>query len=255
MSPHIAEFFNTLSNFAYIAAGLSCLRQARAHACLRADRRFAAAAVALMATGVCSAWFHATLHQHAQRADEVSENAVLVFLASTATADAGVDGANGLFRSLLHCFFAAAGICLVTAFLFCEVHLIVMVLVLLRRLRAVAAADERVRPHIVRAAVLGSAGFGCWLVDRVGCGALLAVTRRWGVPNPQLHAFWHLLTGAALHEAFFVNAVSALVRATRAKHGELPMHRTCCGMLAAVPLQAAVPATAVPIVSERLKSK
>ena len=248
VSPFIAEFFNTLSNAAYVVAGLSCLRQARAHACLRADRRFAAAAVAIILTGAASAWFHATLHQHAQRADEAVENAAVVLLAGTASAGAGASASAGaLPRALLHCAAAAAGVCFVTAFLFCEVHLIAMVLVLLRRLRGLAAADKRVRPHILRAAVLGAAGFGCWLVDRVGCGAVLAATRRWGLPNPQLHAWWHLLTGAALHEAFYVSAVGALVRATRAQHGALPLHRTCCGLLAAVPLQPPVPATAVPV--------
>ena len=80
VSPHVAEFYNTASSACYVVAGLSCLRRARAHAPLRRDGHFTLAAIAIILTGVFSAWFHATLTWRSQKADEAAENAALVLL-------------------------------------------------------------------------------------------------------------------------------------------------------------------------------
>jgi hypothetical protein len=103
-------------------------------------------------------------------------------------------------RGLVHAAAASLGI-FVTAFLFCELHLIGIVLLTLVKVRSrVRTADLATKGtaglngavHIAAGSAL--AGFVCWLVDRLFCARLLALAF-----NPQLHAVWHLACGVALY--------------------------------------------------------
>ena len=98
---------------------------------------------------------------------------------------------------------ASAGIVLVTSFLFCELHLIGMVLLNLRRFASLTARLPALRPHLFKAALFSGSGFGCWLVDRLACDLVGQV--------PQLHAWWHLLVSLALHEALVCSTALALL--------------------------------------------
>jgi hypothetical protein len=103
LTPHIAEFWNTISNVggfilaqarllgnknsdlkqhispiaAYVVAALSAYRQSFKY---RLPVNFYFYATALLMTGACSAWFHSTLWHSAQKADESFETATLAFL-------------------------------------------------------------------------------------------------------------------------------------------------------------------------------
>eukprot|EP00041_Stephanoeca_diplocostata_P029380 m.865403 g.865403 ORF g.865403 m.865403 type:complete len:163 (+) comp23550_c0_seq5:528-1016(+) len=96
------------------------------------------------------------------------------------------------------------GITLVSAFLFCELHLIAILIVTFRRILHAAQSLPPIRRYVRRTGLLTVLGFGCWLVDRIGCSSLLHFCTVWGLPNPQLHAWWHFWTALALNEAFFV---------------------------------------------------
>ena len=54
-----------------------------------------------------------------------------------------------------------------------------------------------------RALVVTVVGGACWLADRIMCQQVQAV---------QLHAWWHVLTAIALHEAFSIAAALHLSR-------------------------------------------
>jgi len=40
-------------------------------------------------------------------------------------------------------------------------------------------------------------GFACWVVDQKFCDLLYSLP--FGIPNPQLHAWWHLAVGMNMH--------------------------------------------------------
>ena len=260
VSPHVAEFYNTASSACYVVAGLSCLRRARAHAPLRRDGHFTLAAIAIILTGVFSAWFHATLTWRSQKADEAAENAALVLLmrasqgAGTGTgtgtgtgAGTGTHGGVGgggelargggpwLLASVAHVAAATAAIFSISSFLFCELHLISMVVALLRQVGRITHDHRGLRPRALAAALMGLLGFACWLVDRLACGALEAMHGHTGLGNPQLHAWWHVLTALALHEAFYVAAVAALHRAHSQQPFGLPPATRFAGLVAVMP--------------------
>ncbi len=211
VTPHVAEFYNTLSSLSFCAAGASMLLAARAlRARLPAALLLAGPLVTLL--GLFSAAFHATLALPWQRADEVAENLSLVALLH------GARAAPAPRLLALHAVAATLGILFVHAFLFTEAHLVATAGALARALGARAAAAARkdsaanwvrglsdalaTRLGVAGAAAVG--GAAAWLVDRAACSRLA------GLPfNPQLHAVWHLAGALALHEAFSAAALAA----------------------------------------------
>ncbi len=91
---------------------------------------------------------------------------------------------------------------------FCELHLAAVIVSFIASCRQIVtpnAAQQIPRElllarHLVIASFLGLLGFAAWAVDFFLCAS---VVRALPV-NPQLHAWWHVLTALALHEALFV---------------------------------------------------
>ena len=160
-SPHVAELWNTVSSLAFLPAGLSMFLTARR---LRLPPALLAAGPLTALTGLASAGFHATLTLAGQRADEVFETLSLVALLHGLSASAP--------RALAHAAGATAGVLLVSAFLFTELHLITVATLTGVELASVArrapAAAARVRVA-TGAALVGAA---CWLADRLLCDFL-----------------------------------------------------------------------------------
>jgi hypothetical protein len=210
VSPRVAEFWNALSSLAFCAAGASMLAQDWRLPRLRAALR--CSGPLLVALGLASAAFHATLALAWQRADEVAENLALVTLLHGA-----LEPAAALAAFALHCAAAAAGVLRIHAFLFTELHLVgsaVGVAFVLSRLAralrarrgaAAAAAAAAVQQRLRVLSAAAALGAAAWLIDRTACPWLPAAL------NPQLHAWWHVLGALALHEAFAAAALAGLV--------------------------------------------
>ena len=185
VSPHVAEFYNSLSSLAFVVAGLSMWLTARS---LRLPAALLAAGPLTVLTGLASAAFHATLTLEGQRVDELFETLSLVAL---------LHGAQASARALVHAAAAAAGVLFVSAFLFTEVHLIAVAVATGAQLAGLAQRLPSVAARVRAAAGAGLAGAACWLADRLLCSFLSD-----SLPlNPQLHAWWHVLGAVCLHEA------------------------------------------------------
>lgn len=212
VSPHVAEFWNTISSLLFVLAGAHAGWRALA---LRLPALHACAAALVACTGLASAYYHASLHLVGQRADEVFENAALAALLHI-----GGHPPTPAWAVGVHVTLAAAGVLLVSAFLFTELHLIVTAVCLTVRLSRQTLPLSAASPHLggeyaarTRAAA-GAAALGAlaWLVDR----SLCSVVSAWRV-NPQLHAWWHVLGAVALHEAC---ACAALVHCVLGEGGD-----------------------------------
>lgn len=158
----VKEFWNTISNLMFVIVGLLICRQSK-H--LGLSWKFSGTGICVLLTGIASAYFHATLTLHGQRADEIFENLILVFLFR-------LDDNHGL-RLWVHAFAASFGILFVSAVLFCELHLIVMALLNTFRLYKLqlpmSGVDSKKKffsRNVVLAALLAIFGFVCWLIDR-----------------------------------------------------------------------------------------
>jgi dihydroceramidase len=208
-SSWVAEFFNTFSNAVFVAVGCwGVLRwfsgrnwgqDMQPHALM--------AAVCVVLTGLASGAFHATLMLEWQRADEIFENGILIALLHRPRIYSASGRRTSTFWPVLgpavvHFALAAVGIMTITAFLFCELHLITAVVLAFVKLRRDVAEDLDPITQIVakgemrRAFWWVVAGALCWLVDRTCCSLLRALP-----VNPQLHAWWHLCTAMSLHVA------------------------------------------------------
>ena len=216
VTPYMAEFWNTTTNVLYIYVGLKALGEARR---LELPSRFYWFALFIFLTGVCSAFFHATLWLLGQRLDEIFENAALIAMYHS-VANGNIQSSDTII--VLHFLMSAAGIVFITAFLFCEVHLIGMAILSGRQIYLQTKENEELEFHfrVRRAILLTAIGGVCWLADRLCCDQLQAIN----IPifgHPQLHASWHVFTGIALWEMFCITAALHLCRdaATNQKNG------------------------------------
>lgn len=211
------QFWNTLSNIFFLIAAIRALYLVHVH---QLPRQFLVLAWSIMLTGICSAWFHATLSYNAQKWDETFENIILIFLFYS-------DSPNQV-TPVIHAAFSALGIFTVTMFLFCEIHLISMVIITLRKVNkevtevdCMTNAAAGLSHHLKRSGLFTLTGAICWLVDRLAC-YLVSQTLPF---NPQLHAFWHFWCALAIHEAFALTSALYLYRRCldRKKKAILPL--------------------------------
>ena len=197
---YIAEFHNTWSNVFYLLVGLAALARCRR---LRLPAQFRACAACIVLTGVFSAAFHATLRLTMQRLDECFENGILIFMLHS---DRRVGG--GAFAvSLAHMAACTAGILgLSGTFLFCELHLVSVILFALAKFRRLSGAHPRtVRPLVSASAAWTGGGFASWLSDRLACDV---------TAHLHLHAAWHLCTAVALWCGFQAVSMGHLLEDT-----------------------------------------
>jgi len=183
-TPHIAELFNTLTNLAFIASALYAFHQCRR---FHLPGRFYAIAAFILLTGINSAAYHATLTWVGLKADEVSENLIFVAL---------IHMHRHYLVTALHAAVATLGVLFFHLLLFCELHIVLVSAVTIRHYYTRTAALPAVRRPFVRGFLLSLAGEACWVLDHVACGV---VGWRW-----QLHGWWHVLIGAAIHQMFVV---------------------------------------------------
>ena len=214
VSHYIAEFYNTLSNIGLVAAGAYAIWQSAREGY---GLRFIVAGGAVLLIGFGSAAYHGTLLWSAQMWDEIPMVwTMLVFIyinlrmqrgGSTALA-LGLT-AYGLLWTMIHSLgsFVAAFqvhfglLVLLGMYMNCRNVRIHSGLPLLpvRDEPAVPPAWRGLRRMVWLYIAYSVLAFVLWVLDQTLCERLHALPG--GVPNPQLHAWWHLLNGAACHLA------------------------------------------------------
>ncbi|KAF0699736.1 Aste57867_9705 [Aphanomyces stellatus] len=182
VSVFVAEFWNTVTNAAYVGVGVCAWMEFPRLPALRI------AAACCVLTGLFSGLFHATLHVEHQRLDEIFENGILVFLCHD----------NAVVASA-HFAVVAAAILSIESVRVCEIHLVSMIFFTIHRFLGIARHSPDAKRAIHTAALATAAGFACWLVDRGGCHYVSTPYLPYSL---ELHAWWHLCTAVALHHGF-----------------------------------------------------
>lgn len=194
VTPYVAEFFNTVSSLAMVIAGvLGASRRTL-------DGRVRIAFGLLVLVGVGSIAFHGTLRRELQMLDELPMlylvtwlvwllvetgpaprfgrwfPAALVAYVLLATAAAALAHGGAQFYAF-HASFGALE-------LFC-----------LGRVTWLAFRPENraTRAQFLLGIAAYALGLGLWFVDLLDCPGVSVTLPGLGVPNPQLHAWWHLL--------------------------------------------------------------
>jgi dihydroceramidase len=212
LTSDVAELHNTWSNVFYVLVGAAVLARCQR---LRLPLQFHLCGAFIVLTGVFSAAFHASLWLSMQRLDEIFENGILIAMLYSDRGSGKEGGLSAVAATVLHFIVCAALILSVGQFLFCELHLVGIILLVLAKFQRLTRAPPRrrgkesnndddrnergddpsapVRPLVGAAAAWTVAGFACWLLDRLACDAVGAA---------QLHAWWHLCTALALWWGF-----------------------------------------------------
>lgn len=232
VSPYIAEFWNTLSNSAYLLVGivgfLQCLRR-------RYETRFVCVAGGIFIIGLGSAMFHGTLQYQWQMADElpmvwsmlcwayamyltpVSKNKKSRQLAVFFVSYAVLYSAAHVYLAFTTTFqLMFAGLVTFSAYnlnknclILTHRPMIPFTANTVRSLHGLPASRPPL-PGSSKAFDLESLHFLCvsymsllviavflWLLDQGACSILHSLP--FGIPNPQLHAWWHVLTAIDTH--------------------------------------------------------
>lgn len=194
VTPWVAELWNTVSSLAMVLAGLVGL-------CSRRFAREVRVAFALLVlVGVGSIAFHATLRFGLQMLDELPMLYLVTWLVWLLVE-------NGPTRRLGTWFPVALGIYVVLAtagatlnrgdaqFLAFHVSFGAMELFCLARVAQLALQQENrtVRSRFVLGLLAYACGIGVWFVDLKACPWVSVTLPSHGIPNPQLHAWWHVL--------------------------------------------------------------
>ena len=180
----VAELHNTWSNVFYIIVGTATLVAVRRQ---RLPIQFAACGTFIILTGIFSALFHATLQLLMQRLDEIFENGILIAMLHSDR------GQHAILATMLHFFLCAGLILAVRQFLFCELHLMGIILFVLTKFGRLSRKQPAVVPLVRTTALFTFVGFSAWLLDRLYCDSL---------QHLNLHAFWHFFTALALWWGF-----------------------------------------------------
>ena len=200
VSPYIAEFFNTMSNVGMVLLGLLTMYL---HLRDGSELRYVLAGFTLFFIGVGSTAFHGTLTHVGQQGDEtpmVIGSAVWcwclgfhdpAFEARHAALQWWSAVCIGVFVVLfgvLHYIYS-----FVVVF---QVLILVLSTVMISTLTSMWRRDPLrgilTGPFVVYIGSMAIA-FALWLVDQHFCAHLHTLPG--GLPNPQFHAWWHLLAG------------------------------------------------------------
>jgi len=202
VSWYIAEFWNTLSSLIIILCGAMDLYHTLK---MKSELRFQLYALSVIMVGIGTVAFHGSLTYIGQLGDElpmvwcmmVSWYILITMEQKKSNGNflAQVLTAYAILFSLVHALGAYT--------VLFQVHFVVLMVVPVvytYRFVHTYRSHPAVRPLVVYYVVLWLVAGIVWLADQLGCEKLHTL-RIMGVdvPNPQLHAFWHVFTGFCTH--------------------------------------------------------
>jgi len=201
VSWYIAEFWNTLSSLIIILCGAMDLHHALK---MKSELRFQLYALSVIMVGIGTVAFHGSLTYIGQLGDELPM--VWCMMVSWYILITMEQKSNGNFLARVLTAYATM-FSLVQAVgaytILFQVHFVVLMVVpvvytykFLHNYRSHPA----VRPLVVYYVILWLVAGIVWIADQLACENLHTL-RIMGVdvPNPQLHAFWHVFTGFCTH--------------------------------------------------------
>jgi dihydroceramidase len=219
ISPYVAEFFNTLSSLAMVTVGvIGILRHRKT-----LEARFLVAFFAIAVVGLGSTLFHATLRFELQMLDELPMlYLALVMVYILLELRPGRRYGNWLPLALV-----AHGV-LVTLLAtltrgrlqFFVFHVSFGSLEVFALFRVALLYRASHSPRIRRLFWLGMSSYvvavALWFVDLRFCDVMSVTLPSFGVPNPELHAVWHVLVsfGFYLLVVMIAEARLAALRST-----------------------------------------
>jgi dihydroceramidase len=234
-SRFVAEWFNTTSSLALVAAGLLGFALHR-----RAlERRFLVAYAALMVVGLGSIAFHATLRFELQMLDELPMlwlALVITFILAELGRPPGVRAGRRLAFLLAAHGLLVTALCTLTrgALQFACFQISFGSLEVYCLARAWRIGRSSTVPSARRLLAVGFAAYGvavaAWFVDLRFCSFVGGVLPAHGLVNPQLHAVWHVLVSVGFYSILLLIAHERLVVLGRqptieARFGVLPAVR------------------------------
>ena len=194
VTPWVAEFWNTLSSLAMVVSGLVGL----------SSRRFAGeirvAFALLVVVGLGSIAFHGTLRFELQMLDELPMLYLVTWLAWLLVENGPGRRLGRWFPAALvgYVLLATAGATLNRGgaqFLAFHVSFGTLELFCLARVTWLALLPENraVRGRFALGLAAYATGIAIWFVDLKACPWVSVTLPAHGLPNPQLHAWWHVL--------------------------------------------------------------
>jgi dihydroceramidase len=226
---YVCELYNTLSSTALVAAGLLGIALHRT----TLEKRFLVAFAAIAVVGIGSIAFHSTLRFELQMLDELPmlyTALVLIYIVLEDRAEPRfgpwfprVLAAHGALVSALSAFTRGALQFYLFQFSFASMELFG----LYRAYRVYRRSQSAVARTLFRAGASAYAvAVGLWFVDLEECDLVGRFLPAHGFPNPQLHAWWHVLVSCGLYLLMVMLAWDRLEVL-----GERPQLRFVAGMV------------------------
>ena len=218
--PWIAEFWNTLSSLAIVGAGVAGLFSRRFGAEIRV------AFGLLVMVGLGSVAFHGTLRFELQMLDELPMLYLVTWLVWLLVENGPVRRLGRWFPAALvgYVLLATAGATFNrghTQFLAFHLGFGTLEIFCLLRLSWLALRRENapVRRRFGLGLLAYAAGIAVWFVDLKDCALVSVTMPAHGIPNPQLHAWWHVLVSLGF---FLLLSVLSFDRLRRAQAATAP---------------------------------
>ena len=206
-TPLVAELWNTLSSLSMVAAGaLGVWLHRRV-----LSRRFVAAFLLLALVGLGSVAFHATLRFELQLLDELPMLYLVALMVYILMEDRPTTRFGPLFPAGLIAYAALlTWLCagsrgrlqfwvFQVSFGSLELFSLVRVYLVHRR-----TTDGALRRLFKWGLLCYGLGVSLWFIDIRFCEVVSVLLPRHGIPNPQLHAFWHLLVSCGFYALLLV---------------------------------------------------
>jgi dihydroceramidase len=202
VSWYIAEFWNTLSSLVIILCGALDLYQSPKMEC---ELRFQLYALSVILVGLGTVAFHGSLTYVGQLGDELPMVwCMMVSWYILITMHNKKYNGNFLAQVLTTYAIVFSLVHTVGAYtVLFQVHFVVLMLVPIfytYKFIQNYGHHEAVKPLVIYYAAMWIVAGIVWLTDQLCCEKLHSLTIMGiNIPNPQLHALWHILTGVCTH--------------------------------------------------------
>ena len=214
VTPYVAEFFNTVSSLAMVLAGvLGATRRGL-------NGRVRIAFGLLVLVGLGSIAFHGTLRRQLQMLDELPMLYLVTWLVWLLVETGPRPRFGRWFPAVLVAYLLLATAAVAFArggVQFLAFHVSFGALELFCLGRVTWLALQPVNAPVRRQFLIGlgayALGIGLWFVDLLDCRWVSVTLPGLGIPNPQLHAWWHVLVSVGF---FLLLGVVSFDRTRRA---------------------------------------